>query len=527
MTDDATQSGRPAPRLDACPYGVVVVSDGTVRAINDAAAALFGVDGDTAVGASVDEVAPVSVESTLPAAFAGGDPETAREFEEYYPELERWLSVDVVPTDDACEVYVDDVTDRVTAERETDRLRAELDDVVGVTDLLSAVLVELVDATDREAVAETIVRTLGEREEYEFAWLGEREPGGDRLRVRAAAGDTGSVFERVEDHLDEVPERTAVERDEAQVIQPITESDAVPAPVRQAAFADGVQSFVAVPLTYGGTAYGVVGVYAAGKDAFSERAREAFETLGSMAGFAVNAARNQNLLFADTITEFTVDVTDETAPLVGLAREFDATFDVDGTVPQGRDRVVAYLTTEGPSATAVADTLAAHEDIHDVRVVTDTETTARLEVTLGEGTPLQTVATLGASVGRATYTEGRGRIGVELPSGEEVRQVGEALRRQFDADTVSKVQRDRSVTTAGDMRSELGSELTERQETALRTAYLAGYFESPRDSTAEEVGEALGITGSTLLHHLRTGQRKLLDTYFDTEESGRNGTGAD
>jgi predicted DNA binding protein len=116
---------------------------------------------------------------------------------------------------------------------------------------------------------------------------------------------------------------------------------------------------------------------------------------------------------------------------------------------------------------------------------------------------------------------------VELPSGEEVRQVGEALRRQFDADTVSKVQRDRSVTTAGDMRSELGSELTERQETALRTAYLAGYFESPRDSTAEEVGEALGITGSTLLHHLRTGQRKLLDTYFDTEESGRNGTGAD
>jgi len=306
------------------------------------------------------------------------------------------------------------------------------------------------------------------------------------------------------------------------VIQPITESEAVPAAVRQAAFADGVQSFVAVPLTYGGTTYGVVGVYAAGKETFSERAREAFETLGTMAGFAINATRNQNLLFADTITEFTVDVTEPDAPLVALSREVDATFEIAGTVPQGQDRVVAYLAAEASVATAASEALTDHDAVHDVRVVSETEAATRLEVTLGEASALQTVTTLGASVGRASFEDGRGRIGVELPSGEEVRQVGEALRRQFDADTVSKVQRDRSVTTADDLRSELGGELTERQETALRTAYLAGYFESPRDSTAEEVGEALDITGSTLLHHLRTGQRKLLDTYFDGEDGRRD-----
>ena len=42
----------------------------------------------------------------------------------------------------------------------------------------------------------------------------------------------------------------------------------------------------------------------------------------------------------------------------------------------------------------------------------------------------------------------------------------------------------------------------------LRTAYLADYFESPWRSTAEEVASALDITGSTLLYHLRAGQRK-------------------
>jgi predicted DNA binding protein len=49
----------------------------------------------------------------------------------------------------------------------------------------------------------------------------------------------------------------------------------------------------------------------------------------------------------------------------------------------------------------------------------------------------------------------------------------------------------------------------------LRTAYLADYFEAPRGSTAEQVAASLDITGSTLLHHLRAGERKLLDVYLD------------
>jgi predicted DNA binding protein len=71
------------------------------------------------------------------------------------------------------------------------------------------------------------------------------------------------------------------------------------------------------------------------------------------------------------------------------------------------------------------------------------------------------------------------------------------------------------VTTAREFRDELDDRLTERQKTVLRTAYLADYFESPRGSTAEEVAASLDITGSTLLHHLRAGQRKLLDAYLE------------
>ncbi|ERH11638.1 MAG: hypothetical protein J07HB67_00646, partial [halophilic archaeon J07HB67] len=96
MTEEPTRTVA-GPRLDACPYGVVTVEEGVVQAVNDAATTLLETDPDAAVGADVTSVAPVSVESTLPELFAGGDPTDRREFEEYYPELERWLSVTAVP----------------------------------------------------------------------------------------------------------------------------------------------------------------------------------------------------------------------------------------------------------------------------------------------------------------------------------------------------------------------------------------------------------------------------------------------
>lgn len=500
------------------PYAEIEVTDGTVTSCNERARELLAVD-ESAVGTSVTEAFPDSVDATLADLFADGDPSETHEFEEYYPGVDRWLSVRVVP---GTTVYAHDVTDRVDAQREAASLRAELDRVSGVVELLSAVLTALADASDRREVTETICETLGDP--YEFAWLGEREPGRNRLRVRASSGETGDTFDAIREQVAETPEQTAVEEGRARVVAPIAESESVPAPVRQAAFADGVQSAVAVPLTYGDTVYGVVGVYAAGMDAFSDRAQEAFETLGAMAGFAINAARNRDLLFADRITELTLDVTDDTAPLVAATQGSEATVSVEGTVPRRRDRLVCYLSVTDDDG--VPDQLAAADGVETMRTLADHDEETRLETVVGEASPLATVTRLGASVGGATFESGRGRVTAELPSGEDVREVADAVRRNHDAETVAKLQRDRSVTTAPQLREELRDELTDRQETALRTAYLAGYFQSPRDSTAEEVGEALDITGSTLLHHLRTAQRKLLDAYFEADDERRT-TGFD
>ncbi|MFT4963868.1 MAG: putative DNA binding protein [Halobacteriales archaeon] len=52
--------------------------------------------------------------------------------------------------------------------------------------------------------------------------------------------------------------------------------------------------------------------------------------------------------------------------------------------------------------------------------------------------------------------------------------------------------------------------LTPRQEEALRTALAMGYFSVPKDVTADEVADELGIGASAFLERLRRGQASLL-----------------
>ena len=55
-----------------------------------------------------------------------------------------------------------------------------------------------------------------------------------------------------------------------------------------------------------------------------------------------------------------------------------------------------------------------------------------------------------------------------------------------------------------------GYELTETQREALILAYERGYFETPRESSLEEIADELGITQQSLSTRLRRGHRRLI-----------------
>ena len=509
-------------RLERAPIGVLEVGpDGTVTAINGTGGELLEVDPDSVRGRVIEDVFPRSVDDAIPSALTETIADE-RSIEEYYPELDRWLEVTLVPTDERVTLFLQDRTPRRRTERTNDRLRDDLDRLVVINKLISDILGELVDASTREEIAETICERLGESDIYEFAWFGERKLGDDRIVVRAAAGTTGRTLEQLTEHLDgsaAVPEERAVETGTPEIVESLVEDSSVPESVRRAAFADGLQSLLAIPLTYGSTVYGTVGVYAGDRDAFSRRERASFATVGEMAGFAVNATRHRNLLLSDTVVELTFEITDPDTPLVAVATEYDTGLSIDGLVPQSDGRLLCYLAVDD-TPQRIADALAGEDGVERARKIAEYDDGGTVEVSLSEETPLGRISTRGVTVRAAEYDVGAGQIVVELPPEEDVRRIADAVTHPFDASVIAKRERDRSITTAREFRDELRDRLTDHQENALRAAFFADYFESPRESSAEEVANALGITGPTLLYLLRAGQRKLLASFFDPESEG-------
>jgi len=58
-------------------------------------------------------------------------------------------------------------------------------------------------------------------------------------------------------------------------------------------------------------------------------------------------------------------------------------------------------------------------------------------------------------------------------------------------------------------------ELTDRQQEVLEAALRSGYFEWPRESTAEEVADSLDISSPTLHNHLRKAENQILSSVLD------------
>jgi hypothetical protein len=515
-------------RLTRAPFGIVEVgSDGEIETVNPAGAEILDTDRERLRGQQVIEAIPRSASGTLHEALAEGAA-VERSVEEYYPTIGRWLVAEVTVLDGTTVLYLRDVTDRHDDRQTIDRLRQRLSRLESIDALVATVLRQVIEASDREEVWETVARRLGTADLYEFVWIGERDPADDRLRVAASAGEAPDVLAAIDAELGSatmLPAQRAVETGSSCVIETIPEEDTIPRDLRVAAFSRGLQSAIAVPLASGGTVSGVLGVYVGREDGVSPQERASLDALGAVAGFAVTAIRRADLLFADTITELRLTVHDETIPLVAASAAVDAPLSLDGAVVGDDGTVICYLRTS-VAADRVIAALDDHSAVSDTRPVEESDEGTLVEATLSGPSPLRTLTDWGATVTDARYAADAAEIVVELPPEGDVRAVVEAVDKRFADTTIgSRTEHTREPETMEAFRRRLDESLTEKQRRVLRTAHLADYFESPRGSTSEEVADTLDISGPTVLYHLRKAQRKLLEAFFDEEDAAaRHGT---
>ena len=402
-----------------------------------------------------------------------------------------------------------DITERKRRERTLECQAERLRTLNRINEVIRNVNRDLVRAATREEIERSVVERLAAEEPYRFAWIGEYDAASGRVVPRASAGDGSDYLGLRADfefESEDMTAETAVRTGEVKVAQRIADNPTID-PWREAALERGYESAAAVPLVYRGASYGAFCVYAPRPDAFDDKEREVLRELGETAAYAVNAAERRRALLTDSVVELEFNVREDSF-FPAVASTVGADVEFMGAVPSGDESVAQFYQVGGADPGAV---LAGTDATGSVVREREDGGVVRIE---GEAELAAVFADYGGTVLRIHASDGEARVVTTFPQGTDVRRVVEAVdRHAADAELVARREREREDATHPGRRAD--EALTDRQHTVLTTAYLSGFFDSPRANTGAEVAETIDISTPTFHEHIRIAERKLIEAFLE------------
>ncbi len=430
------------------------------------------------------------------------------EFEDYVLDFAEILAANV-----------QSALDRAEREETLSTHREELEELNRINAVIRDVDRALVRATTREEIETTVSERLASAEPYQLAWVGKYNAGRESVSPVASSGDDcGDEFlESTVRPTGEVqgPATKALETETVVVVENVA-TDPAFEPWREESLDRGYRSLAAIPILYDETCYGVLVVHANRANAFDERERAVLAELGEAVGLAIAGIESRKALVSDSVVEVEMESTDANHFFVELAREMECELRLAGTTLSADGSLLCFITVSGVSSEAASERFERVDSIADVRVVHENDDECVVEFRYEKPNLVTTLAERGGSISRAEADEDGAHGVVELPTDANVRRMVATVREVFsDAQVVAQRERDNPEPTITGFRATLDESLTDRQWTALKTAYLAGFFEWPRASTGEEVAASLDVTSPTFHQHLRRAQSKLVGTFFD------------
>ncbi|PSP97356.1 PAS sensor protein [Halobacteriales archaeon QS_5_70_17] len=409
--------------------------------------------------------------------------------------------------------FVDLLSNWVSNELERQRY---VDRVAAVNDL-NGIIREITDAAISQSTREEIEAVTCERlaatDSYRFAWIGEPHPPTQEVRATAEAG--------VEDYLADTAISTDPEADESfgptgravltgemQTVQNVR-TDPVYEPWRDNAERYDYRSAAAVPIAHEETLYGVLNVYADRTEAFEGEEGSVLAHLGEILGHAIAAVERKQALMSDALVELEFRIGDVFGEW-GVDGTPVGPIVVDEFVPVGDGEFLAYGTADESTVGVLEDLAEGAAPWNDIVRLGDPDEGGEFALRLSEPPVLSMVASRGGRIEQVVIEDGDLVGTVRLPQSVDAGQVLDYIGETYPStELVSKQRTTRPTDTVQRVESTLTGELTERQLTSLRAAYFTGYFEWPRDATAEELAEQLDVSSPTVHKHLRAAQSKL------------------
>ncbi len=383
-----------------------------------------------------------------------------------------------------------------------------------VNGLIQNTVEVLVQATTRAEIEQGVVRELATASPYTFAWIGQPDIASEKLSPTAAAGEAalpvqGRSFDLA--HSDE-PVSLAYRDEQPQILSDISDSYTVWSEI---AAGSDVASLITIPLVYKDANYGVLSVFSGENEAFDERERVVLESLGRVIANAINAIERGRILDATEIIELEFAINDPALLFSRLSTQADCVIESAGTDYLSDGRLRLYLTATAVDAERLLEIAEDDPDIEEVTLIVAHDDECLLEVTV-EDSLLETLTEYGAVPRAVTADRGDTRFTVELPYEAEARELFELVEDQYPStELLGYHERERAVQTRQEFKAALSERFTDRQETALRTAYLGGFFDWPRDIDGNELAEAMDISRPTYHQHLRAAQRKVFEELFE------------
>lgn len=389
----------------------------------------------------------------------------------------------------------------------------ELRQLTQINALIRRIDRALVDAETVEAIETAVCEQLGRSQWFSFAWIGRQDD--ESLTPRAWTGESVSYLDDISLSVagEDGPPAVRTTRTGSMTVVPAIGDGLRREAWRTAAVAREFQSALSVPLQYDDYVYGVLTVYAADQSVMGEMVQSVFAELGETIANAMREVESRQRRTADSVTELSLSCTAPESPARRLAERLDAPVDCEGAVPDGETGVRLFLTVPEHDGETVQKALEGMVGVESATVVSEMGT---VETLVTGPTVARTLVEQTTNMVSMRATARKVEATVHLGGAVDVRSFVERLRRSYP-ETQLRARRTRSAAyrSHSGTRAALADRLTDRQWEVLRTAYLSGFFEWPRETTGEEVAAILDVSQPTVNRHLRVGERKLLDILFD------------
>lgn len=202
--------------------------------------------------------------------------------------------------------------------------------------------------------------------------------------------------------------------------------------------------------------------------------------------------------------------------LLDISDETGCRFELELVRPWTNRTVLEHYTTHGAAPDEIQKRLEQAPEVKDSSLIDHANGVGRFELrTTGQLTKQLAVA--GSILTDITVVEGVGKLKTVIPPHTDASTVIETFLEAFPSAELTGRRTTSCAamfSTEDQFISNLLSELTEKQRQALEVAHGHGYFESPRQSTGQDIAADLGISSATFSQHLRAGLDKILRNLF-------------